>query len=446
MQKFFGTDGVRGRAGETITAQLACTIGAALATILYRESGERPRIMIGRDTRISGTMLEQALAGGICAGGGEALLLGVIPTPAVSGLVRAENAQAGVVISASHNPFDDNGIKIFGADGRKFDDAKEAEIEAYLRGEKQLPALTGGDIGFVTAYPGGAAHYMQTLLRRFPLDLSGLKLVVDTAHGATSDFAATLFEQLGATVVAMFHRYDGLNINENCGSTKPEAMAKAVRTHGADLGVAYDGDGDRLILADREGNLIDGDRILALLAVYLKDKGELAEDLLVVTVMSNMGLRLAMQEHGIRIADTKVGDKHVMAEMDRQGGVLGGEQSGHIILSRYNPTGDGMLTSLLVLQVMRETGKSLAELAAVMTPLPQINVAVRVSRRDEWQSDPAVQAAVQDAEQRLQPKGRILIRPSGTEPVLRVMGEGEDELVLRQAIDRLVTVIEKALK
>ena len=444
MKKQFGTDGVRGEANEKLTPTLAYRIGAALAGILKKETA-RPVIAVGRDTRRSGDMLEGALAAGITARGGVMRRLGVIPTPAVSSYLRQHDLAAGIVISASHNPFYDNGIKIFGADGRKFPDDKENELEMVLAGEEPLALCHKEEIGWVEDHPEGAEEYLQRLQGFFPLDLSGYRLVVDTANGATSDYAPKLLRALGAEVIAMNCDYDGLNINKNCGSTKPDAMAAKVKAVSADLGIAYDGDGDRLIMADHTGAIVDGDMAMGLMAKYLKEKGELKENRLVVTVMSNLGLKLAMKGLDIDLSETAVGDKNVMVEMDRTGAVLGGEQSGHLILSQYNPTGDGILSSLMVLKIIAETGKSLKELAAVMTPLPQILYNITVSRRDDWTANEAVQAAIHKAEALLAGKGRILVRPSGTEPLLRVMGEGPDTAELDGILKDILAVMEKEL-
>lgn len=444
MKKQFGTDGVRGEANQKLTPELAYRIGMALTAVLKEETA-RPRIAVGKDTRLSGDMLEGALMAGITAAGGDMIRLGIIPTPAVSSYVCRHELGAGIVISASHNPFYDNGIKIFGADGRKFPDDKEQRIEEMLAAE-EMPALSlKEEIGQVIDCPEGGGEYIDRLKGFFPLDLSDFRLVVDTANGATSDYAPELLRSLGAEVTAINTEYNGVNINAGCGSTKPEAMAAKVKEIGADIGIAYDGDGDRLIMADHEGNIVDGDMAMGLMAAYLKDRGELAGDRLVVTVMSNLGLKLAMEKRGIVLSETAVGDKNVMVEMDKSGAVLGGEQSGHLILSRYNPTGDGILSSLMILKVMTETKKSLKELASVMTPLPQILYNITVQHRDEWSENPAVKAAVNEAEEKLRGCGRILIRPSGTEPLLRVMGEGPDKSSLDEILKSILAVMEKEL-
>lgn len=450
MSKQFGTDGVRGEANEKLTPSLAFTIGRALTSLLQAEKNaagndQRPVILVGKDTRLSGDMLEGALAAGVCSQGGILKSLGIIPTPAVSALVREEKADAGVVISASHNPFYDNGIKIFGADGRKFADEKETAIEEMMAAQSYPPLAQKERIGKVVSYPNGGKAYIDRLKKFFPLSLSSLKIVVDTANGATSDYAPALFRDLGATVVDIFCDYDGVNINNGCGSTKPAAMAAKVKETGADLGIAYDGDGDRLIMADHTGQIVDGDMTMGLMAKYLKEKGELAKNRLVVTVMSNLGLKLAMEELDIALSVTAVGDKNVMVEMDQSGAILGGEQSGHLILSQYNPTGDGILSSLMVLKIMAETGRSLGDLAAVVKPLPQILHNITVDHGASWDQNAAVVNAVRCAETKLGANGRILIRPSGTEPLLRVMGEGSDKMELEGILQEIITVINEEL-
>lgn len=443
MKKYFGTDGIRGEANVMLTPTLSYKAGLSLVTALKEGGIERPQVLIGRDPRLSGAMIESATAAGICAGGGDVIILGVIPTPAVSYLVRKQGASAGVVISASHNPYYDNGIKFFGADGRKFPDEIEERIEHYL--ERELPLSQREHIGGIHLYREGLADYRDHLRRSFPLDLRGIKIVVDTANGSTSVLAPELLREMGADVVALFCDSDGLNINRDCGSTKPQQMAAAVKEQGAHLGIAYDGDGDRLILADQTGTIVSGDEIMGMIALYLKEDGELSDNRLVVTIVSNLGLRQTMDAAGIAISETKVGDKHVMVEMDRTGAAVGGEQSGHIILSRYNPTGDGILTSLMILKIMLAKGQSLRELAATVTILPQHTINVQVAKRDQWEADSGVQDAIAAAKAALGSEGRILIRPSGTEPLLRVMGEGTNQAELERILDELVAVIQERL-
>lgn len=445
MKKLFGTDGVRGEANKVVTPGLAFEIGAALALVLKKQK-DKPVVLVGRDTRLSGSMIAGSIMSGVCAYGGEIVSLGIVPTPAVSTLVRDREAAAGIVISASHNPFQDNGIKIFGSDGRKLPDETEAEIEKIVN-EKAFPQLcTGEDIGNIIYDKYAGEEYVNRLKKHFPLDLSRFKLVVDCANGATSDYAADMLISLGADVISINKDYDGININENCGSTKPATMKETVWKEVADMGIAYDGDGDRVILADGVGNIVDGDGIMAIIANYLKNKGELSNNRLVVTVMSNLGLKIAMEQAGIDLSITPVGDKSVSEEMDRTDAAVGGEQSGHIILSKYTPTGDGMLTSLMILQIMLDTGDSLAELSKVMTPLPQVLENVTVAKRDQWCDNTTIKEAIAKAEEILGDKGRILIRPSGTEPLLRVMGEGPDAEELEKIIQQLVAVIKEELK
>lgn len=445
MKKLFGTDGVRGEANVVITAELSYKIGAALAIVLSEEQ-KKPLILVGRDPRLSGSMIAGALMSGICAYGGECLSLGILPTPAVSSLVRRRQASAGIVISASHNPFYDNGIKIFGGDGRKISDETEARIEEIVAQSEFPPVKTGAEIGNIHYDKKAGLEYVEELKKNFPNDLSRFKLVVDCANGATSKFAAELLHSLGAEVVAINNEYNGININEECGSTKPASMKNRVWKEVADLGIAYDGDGDRVIFADGVGNIVDGDCIMAIIASYLKEKGELTDNRLVITVMSNLGLRLAMEERGIDVSATNVGDKNVFYEMDKTGAVIGGEQSGHIILSRYNPTGDGMLTSLMILKIMLETGKSLTELSKVMKCLPQVLINVTVNRRDAWETDEKVKAAIAKAEKAIGEKGRVLLRPSGTEPLLRLMGEGPEEEALGKIMEELAETVVAALQ
>ncbi|MEG0998961.1 MAG: phosphoglucosamine mutase [Clostridiales bacterium] len=445
MKKLFGTDGVRGEANVVVTPLLSYEIGAALAMVL-QQSIEKPTILVGRDTRLSGSMIAGSLMSGVCAFGGEVVSLGIVPTPAVSALVRERKAAAGIVISASHNPYYDNGIKIFGADGRKLPDEIEEKIEEIVLA-KAFPALkTGKDIGHIVYDKFAGTEYVSRLKKFFPMDLSRFKLVVDCANGATSNFAAEMLRSMGADIVAINKDYDGININENCGSTKPASMKDTVWKEVADMGIAYDGDGDRVILADGVGNIVDGDIIMAIIAAYLKKNNKLANNRLVATVMSNLGLKIAMEKLDIDMSQTVVGDKYVITEMDKTGAVIGGEQSGHIILSQYNPTGDGMLTSLMILKIMLETGDSLAELSKIMKPLPQILKNVTVAKRDQWATNPKITAVVKKAETILGDNGRILIRPSGTEPLLRVMGEGPDVEELEKIIDELVEVISIELK
>lgn len=442
MTKLFGTDGVRGEVNQLLTAKLAYAIGADFTHIL-KEAHTNPKIFVGRDTRLSGPMLAAALFAGISNTGGDVYDLGIIPTPAVSALVRGEKAQAGIVISASHNPFYDNGIKIFGADGKKLADTMEERLEAMLTENIEPPGAVRENIGRILPYPHGAELYLRHMKERFPLNLAGMKIVLDTANGATSDYAESLLNEMGANVFPLSKAYDGININEECGSTKPNAMLSAVKKLGADIGIAYDGDGDRLILGDENGRLVDGDQIMAIIADHFKKQGLLEQNTLVVTVMSNLGLRLAMQERDIHIEETPVGDKYVMRKMEECGAIIGGEQSGHIILSRFNPTGDGMLSSLVILDIMTKTGKTLGQLAEIMQPLPQILQNIGLTDREGWQENDRILQAISVAENRLAGTGRLLVRLSGTEPLLRIMGEAKDKVELESVINELAEIIQE---
>lgn len=437
----FGTDGVRGVANRDLTPELAFKLGRTGAYILTSETGARS-IVIGRDTRLSGDMLEAALVAGICSVGVDVWRVGVMPTPAVAYLTRALGAGAGVVISASHNPFQDNGIKFFGANGYKLPDAIEDEIEALVADPRNgLPSPTGAGVGRVRRVTDAADRYLAFARSAGPADLSGLRVVVDCANGAASRLAPGLLRDLGATVIPLACEPDGANINVDCGSTHPEHLRAAVREAGADLGLAYDGDADRLIAIDGTGEVVDGDRIMVICARHLKERGLLKENTVVVTVMSNLGLHLALRDSGIRVLQTAVGDRYVLEEMLRVGACLGGEQSGHIIFLDHNTTGDGILTTMKLLQVMAETQKPLSELAAQMECLPQILENVRVRDKGRVMTSPRLQEAVRRQEEEMRGQGRILVRPSGTEPLVRVMVEGRDPELLMRVVNDLVQVV-----
>ncbi|MDO4581336.1 MAG: phosphoglucosamine mutase [Bacillota bacterium] len=442
MGNFFGTDGVRGRVNLTLTAELAMNIGMAAAQVLACGKGQRPLIVIGRDTRISGDMLEAALAAGITAVGADAVLLGVIPTPGVAALMRQMNAAAGVVISASHNPYYDNGIKIFSEGGRKLPDELEAQIESRLAGIEHIERAMDGHIGKIRYYVGASELYMKLLLETQAVDARGLKIVVDCANGAISPIAAPLFSALGAEVVTIADRPDGLNINDHCGSTHIEPLCQRVLAEHADLGLAFDGDADRLLAVDHQGEQVDGDQLLAIFAAYLQAEGALRNNVAVGTLMSNLGLKLALQELGVAFAQTQVGDRYVLEKMGELDAVLGGEQSGHIILAEYNSTGDGAAAALLLLKVMASSGKSLHELRQVMRRYPQVIQNVHCGDKHGWQRHQPIVSAVAAAEAELSGSGRVLMRPSGTEPLIRVMAEGEDE----RQLQRLVQSIAEAIK
>lgn len=437
----FGTDGVRGVANRDLTPELAFKLGRAGGYILTSETGARS-IVIGRDTRLSGDMLEGALVAGICSVGVDVLRVGVMPTPGVAYLTRALGAGAGIVISASHNPFQDNGIKFFGANGYKLPDAMEDEIETLVLDRRNgLPSPVGDSVGRVRDIAEAADRYLAYARSTGPVDLTGTRIVVDCANGAASHLAPRLLADLGATVISLADTPDGTNINVNCGSTHPEDLCDAVRDAGADLGLAYDGDADRLIAVDAAGEIVDGDRIMVICGCFLKERGLLKDNTLVVTVMSNLGLHLALREAGIHIRQTAVGDRYVLAEMLRTRACLGGEQSGHIIFLDHNTTGDGIITTLQLLRVMVETQQPLAALAARMERLPQVLENVRVVDKDRVMTSPRLREAIRRYEQEMHGQGRILVRPSGTEPLVRVMVEGRNPEMLLRVVNDLVQMV-----
>lgn len=446
MGKYFGTDGVRGRANDTLTPELAYQLGRAAAMTFAGNSDQaKPLLVIGKDTRISGDMLEAAIAAGITATGCNVLLLGVLPTPGVAVLTRKLSATAGVVISASHNPYYDNGIKFFAAGGLKLPDEVEAQIEALLDAPDAILRCCDDALGVIGSYPQAAADYLDWLHQQLKPDLSGYKLVVDAANGASSPLAEVVFSRLGAEVVMLADQPDGVNINHECGSTHVACLQRRVVEEGAALGLALDGDADRLIAVDEQGAVLDGDRIMAVLAKYLLETGRLAGKRAVVTQMSNLGFHHAMRGLGVAVEETQVGDRYVLERMLATGAVLGGEQSGHIILGQYNTTGDGLLAALLLLSVVAESGLTLSRLATVMQPLPQVLMNVRVKHKHRLREDAAVAAAREAAEQLLDGRGRLLLRPSGTEPLVRVMAEGEDEAELRRIVEQVASVIAERL-
>ncbi|ERI06818.1 phosphoglucosamine mutase [Aneurinibacillus aneurinilyticus ATCC 12856] len=449
MGKYFGTDGVRGVANTELTPELAYKLGRCGGYIVTRDSkNERPKVVVGRDTRISGPMLERAIIAGLQSIGAEVVRLGVISTPGVAYLTRALEADAGIMISASHNPVQDNGIKFFGGDGFKLLDEMEAEIEALLDAEKdELPRPIGGDIGTVLNYKEGAQKYLQYLKGTVQNRFDNLKIVVDCANGAASALAAQLFADMEADVITLACNPDGLNINDKCGSTHPEALQQAVVEHSAVLGLAFDGDADRLIAVDERGELVDGDFIMAICGVAWKRRGKLKNDTVVSTVMSNIGFYKALEAAGIETRQTAVGDRYVMEEMLKGGFNLGGEQSGHIIFLDYNTTGDGLLTALQLLDVVAEAnGKPLSELAAeTMTQYPQILVNVRVADKTKLTGNIAVKSVVEEVEEKLGSNGRVLVRPSGTEPIVRVMAEGPDKAELEEYVEQIADVVKKEL-
>jgi phosphoglucosamine mutase len=435
MTKLFGTDGVRGIAGERLSAELAVALGRAAAA---GAPAERPQVLIVRDTRESSPMLEAALAAGVAQGGGDALLGGVLPTPAASVLVRKLGLDLAAVISASHNPWRDNGIKFFGADGRKLPDEAEEGIERVVA-DGALPPPAA--VGAIRELHGAGDDYLRALAEAFPLDLGGLRVALDCANGATHQVAPRIFQRLGAEVEAIGVDPDGRNINAGCGSTHPELLAQRVRDIGAALGFAYDGDGDRVIAVDAEGRVRDGDELISLIATWAHESGRLVGGV-AVTVMSNFGLHAALKEAGVEVAVTPVGDRHVAAELRKRGWNFGGEQSGHLIWDEFAPTGDGIASSLLVLTAL--AGRSLAE-AIPMRRLPQSLENVRVADREALAGAEAVWEAVREEERRLEGRGRVLVRASGTEPLVRVMVEAPDEEECRATCARLAAVVEREL-
>ncbi len=446
MGRIFGTDGVRALANGALTPELALRLGRAIVTVLVEEGVERPSITIGRDPRWSGQMLEAGLAAGITSAGGDAVLFGVVPTPAVAHLTAGSEAHAGAVISASHNHAADNGIKFFGGDGFKLTDAEEDRLEELLEGDTVGgPRPTGTGLGRIFEEPAAVGRYVEHLVAATDVDLSGLRVVVDAANGAASQVAPQVYRHLGADVVALHARPDGMNINDGCGSTHPEAICAAVIEHGADVGIAHDGDADRLICADHTGAEVDGDVILAILAREAQQRGTLASDSVVTTVMTNLGFRHAMEGLGVKVVTTAVGDRYVLEAMRSEGLNLGGEQSGHLIDLDHATTGDGVLSAVRLLGTIRRTDTSLAQLRGVMTRLPQVLVNVRDVDRDGLMDADEVWLAVNEVEQQLGHDGRVLVRPSGTEPVVRVMVEAPTAEAAQQSADRIAAVVADAV-
>jgi phosphoglucosamine mutase len=447
MTRIFGTDGVRGLANREVTAELALDLSVAAARVIidrgdFDRARERPLAVVGRDPRISGQILEHAVVAGLASAGVDVLRLRVVPTPGVAYLTESLDADLGVVISASHNPMPDNGIKFLARGGRKLDDAVEAQIEELLGSAWDAP--TGADVGRVRPYERPIEEYVDHLLASLERPLTGLKVVVDCANGAASVAAPMALERAGAEVVVIGAEPDGLNINEGCGSTHLAPLQAAVLQHGADAGVALDGDADRCLAVDHEGAVVDGDQLLAILALGLAEAGELVDDTVVATVMSNLGFVQAMEKAGLRVVQTKVGDRYVLEEMRAGGFVLGGEQSGHVIMSRFATTGDGILTALHLLQRMAATGRDLRSLASVVTRLPQVLVNVSGVDKDRV-DDPELAQAVAAEESALAGRGRVLLRPSGTEPVIRVMVEAPTDAGAHEVAARLADVVRERL-
>ncbi|HFI0792372.1 TPA: phosphoglucosamine mutase [Streptococcus suis] len=443
MGKYFGTDGVRGEANVELTPELAFKLGRFGGYVLSQHETDVPRVFVARDTRISGQMLESALVAGLLSVGIHVYKLGVLATPGVAHLVKAEKASAGVMISASHNPAQDNGIKFFAGDGFKLDDALEADIEALLDAEEDtLPRPSAQGLGDVVEYPEGLRKYQQFLVST-GTELEGMKVVLDTANGAAATSARQIFADLGADLTVMAENPDGLNINEGVGSTHPEKLQELVKETGSQIGLAFDGDSDRLIAVDENGDLVDGDRIMYIIGKYLADRGLLAKNTIVTTVMSNLGFHKALDREGIEKAVTAVGDRYVVEEMRKEGYNIGGEQSGHVILMDYNTTGDGQLTAVQLTKIMKETGKTLSELAAEVTIYPQklVNIRVENSMKDKSMEVPAIAAIIEKMESEMAGNGRILVRPSGTEPLLRVMAEAPTDAEVHYYVDTIADVV-----
>ncbi|MDE4543447.1 phosphoglucosamine mutase [Thermoanaerobacterium sp. R66] len=446
MARLFGTDGVRGIANKDLTPQLAFELGRAGAYVLT-ECSRRPKILIGRDSRVSGDMLKSALTAGLTSVGAEVIDAGIIPTPAVAYLTRHYKLDAGVVISASHNPVEYNGIKFFNKDGYKLPDEVEDKIEKITNEKSQLPTPTGLDVGNVVESESAQRDYIEFLKSTIDCDLKGLRVVLDCAYGASSTVAPILFHELGADVILYGSHPNGEKINVKCGSTNPKVLQEIVAGTGADVGFAFDGDADRLIAVDENGDVVDGDHIMAMCGIHLKNTGKLNKNTVVVTVMSNIGLDIALKQNGIDVVKTKVGDRYVLEEMVKNGYSIGGEQSGHIIFLDHNTTGDGEITALKVAELLVKSGKKMSQLANVMVSYPQvlINAKVKNELKYKYMDDEDIAREIEKLEEEMKGEGRVLIRPSGTEPLVRVMVEGKDQEKIESMARELANLIEKKL-
>lgn len=448
MGRLFGTDGARGVANTELTCELAMQIGRAAAMVLIEGDHQRPKVMIGSDTRLSGEMLESALAAGLCSVGADVLLLGVVPTPAVAYLVKEYGYDAGIMISASHNPYEYNGIKIFQANGFKLPDMLENAIESIILDDVATPpAKVGAEIGTITRSETAHSDYINHILSTSEYRYNGMKVALDCANGSSSTTARKLFEYLGCECIVIGAEPNGININDQCGSTHVEALQQVVKENGCDVGFAFDGDADRLIAVDENGEVVDGDKIIALCAMDMKETGRLKNDTAVVTVMSNMGFFKFADENGIHCEKTKVGDRYVLENMLENGHSIGGEQSGHVIFLDYATTGDGQLTAVQILRALKRTGKTLSELASVMEVFPQVLKNVRVSNlgKIRFDDDKEIKIAIQQAEEELGDTGRVLVRVSGTEPLVRVMLEGKDLDQINRLADEISEVVRERL-
>lgn len=448
MSRMFGTDGVRGIANKELTIELAMALGKYGAHVITKGK-KKAKIVVGKDTRISGDMLENALISGILSSGCDVIKLGVVPTPAVAKLVRTMGADAGVMISASHNPVAFNGIKFFDSKGLKLPDEVEDEIENNILGKKEIELPIGNELGHVKEYEHAKTEYIEYVIATLEgITFEGMKIAMDCANGSAFEVAPIAMNDLNAKVYSIHHEPDGTNINENCGSTHMNDLKKFVSVVKADVGLAFDGDADRLLAVDENGDFVDGDKIMAICGHHMNKKGSLTENTIVTTVMSNLGFDVAIKENAMKTLKTKVGDRYVLEEMLENGYVLGGEQSGHIIFLEHNTTGDGLLTAVQLLKVMKETGKPLSELAKIMTVYPQVlkNAKVSNAKKYRFMENKAVADRIDEVEKAFHGKGRVLIRPSGTEPLVRVMIEGSDQSVLDRYADELVELIEKELR
>jgi len=443
-RKYFGTDGIRGQANKVITPELALKVGQA-AGLVFQRGEHRHRVVIGKDTRLSGYMIEPALVAGFTSVGMDVLLLGPMPTPAVAMLTRSMRADLGVMISASHNPFADNGIKLFGPDGFKLSDDVEREIESLIDGDITRRLADNIDLGRAKRIDGVHDRYIEFAKRTLPraLSLEGLRIVVDCANGAAYRVVPAALWELGADVISIGAEPDGLNINKECGSTEPEALCRKVREMRADIGIALDGDADRLIMVDERGHVIDGDQLLAVIAQSWKEDGRLTAPGIVATAMSNLGLERYLQSIGLSLVRSAVGDRYVLEQMQAGNFNVGGEPSGHIILSDFNSTGDGFVAALQVLAVVQKLGRPVSEVCHRFEPLPQVLKNVRY-RSGKPLEDPAVKPAISAAETRLNGHGRLLVRASGTEPVIRVMGEGDDRILVEEMVDQIVSALARS--
>ena len=445
MGRLFGTDGARGIANSELTCELATNIGRAAAYVLTEKTTEKPKVLIGKDTRVSSNMLEMALAAGLCSVGADVVLVGFVPTPAIAFLVKDREADAGIMISASHNPCEYNGIKIFDGNGYKLPDALEEEIESLVLDDMSpIKFPVGGDVGSVFLRHDYVDLYIDHLVKSVDTDLSGLKIAIDCANGCASYTAEKLFTRLGATVHMMHCNPNGVNINAHCGSTHMEDLTDYINGHDMDLGLAFDGDSDRCLAVDENGKLIDGDRMIAVFALDMKNKGILKDDTAVVTVMTNLGFKQFAERNGINVLETKVGDRYVLEEMLKNDYQIGGEQSGHIIFKRFATTGDGQLSGAMLAAILAKTGRPASEIASVMTVLPQtlVNIKASPELKEKLNTDSEIKAAIEKVKKELGKRGRILVRASGTEPLIRVMLEGENIAEIKRLAREVAAVIE----